>query len=30
MLNILIDTGAAKCYMSKSYYDKKPYPTQIA
>ena len=24
MLNILIDTGAAKCYMSKSYYDKNP------
>ena len=24
MLNILLDTGAAKCYMSKSYYDKHP------
>ena len=24
MLNILIDTGAAKCYMSKNYYDKNP------
>ena len=24
MLNILIETGAAKCYMSKSYYDKNP------
>ena len=24
MLNILIDTGAAKCYMLKSYYDQNP------
>ena len=24
MLNILIDTGAAKCYMSRNYYDKNP------
>ena len=30
MLNILLDTGAAKCYMSKSYYDKTPQTAHLA